>query len=631
MKHYLKFICILFLTVTSVSAQNLRKANHLFDIRAYVDAAELYLEETNKTADVYAKLGDCYFYNSNMREAATWYGTLIKNFPGEFSNSYLYKYAQALKGIEKFDEADEWFEKYQQKAMEEPGNISKTVPFFSELNSKIDRPYIVSHALANGENSDFAPAYFGDLIVFASTRVDAKLYDWNKKPYVDLFQAKVSEDGDLTNVQPFSSDLNAASLHESNAVFTKDGKTVYFTRNNNRKGKILRDNDKISQLKIYRAQLENGAWTNIEELPFNGENYSTEHPALSPDEKTLIFSSDRPSGFGSFDLYKVTILEDGSFSAPENLGPSVNTEHREQFPFISSRNHLYFSSNGHFGLGGLDVFKSELKDGSYQTPANLSDKINSPLDDFGFIIDEESETGYFSSNRNGNGLDALYKFEQFKRYYVEGYVRDINSNEIIAGALVSLKDASGTLIGEQQIGADGFYSLEVQKNTSYSITGSMQFYNSSTVEFEADDEGKINKDIKLALLSFEDAEAAIVEERGKIQVKINNIYFDFNKWDIKEESKKELDIIVDIMKKYPTMKIEIGAHTDFIGTKEYNLILSDHRAKAALDYIVAHGIESERLSSKGYGESSPLVECERGNCTEEVHSMNRRCEFVIIE
>lgn len=631
MKNYLKLICILFLTVTSVSAQNLRKANHLFDNRSYVDAAELYLEEPNKTADIYAKLGDCYYYNSNMREAATWYGTLIKNFPGEFNNSYLYKYAQALKGTQKYDEADEWLEKYNQKVMEEPVSITKIVPFFSELNSKIDRPYIVSPALENGQNSDFAPAYFGDQIVFTTTRVDAKLYDWNKKSYVDLYQANVSEEGDLIDVQAFSSAINTPALHESNAVFTKDGKTMYFTRNNNKNGKASRGEDKISHLKIYRAHLENGTWTNVEELPFNGENFSTEHPALSPDEKTLIFSSDRPGGYGSFDLYKVTLLDNGSFSTVVNLGPTINTEYREQFPFVSSRNHLYFASDGHFGLGGLDIFKSELKNDSYQIPSNLSDKINSPLDDFGFIIDEDPETGYFASNRGGNG-DALYKFVQFKRYYVEGYVRDINDNEILAGALVTVKDPAGNLIGEQHVGADGFFSIEIQKSSSYTITGTMQFYNAASMDFEADDEGKINKDILLQLLSFEDAEAAIVKERGLIQVKIKNIYFDFNKWNIKEESKKELDFVVSIMKKYPTMKVEVGAHTDHIGTKEYNLTLSENRAKSTLNYLIEQGIEPERLSSKGYGESVPLAKCTPNvDCTEKDLSMNRRCEFVITE
>ncbi len=632
MKNYLKLICILVLTVTSVTAQNLRKANHLFDNRAYVDAAELFLEEENKTPDVYAKLGDCYYYNSKMREAATWYGALIKNFPDEFHIVYLYKYAQALKGIENFDEADKWLLQYNKKVASGASSLPKTKAYFENLNAKIERPFIVSPALDNGENSDFSPAFYGAKIVFTSTRVAGTLYDWNKQSYVDLYQATVTDTGDLTNVEAFSTDLNEVELHESNAIFTKDGKTMYFTRNNNANGKKIRDKDKISHLKIYRAQLEEGAWTNIEELPFNGESFSTEHPTLSADEKTLIFSSDRPGGYGSFDLYKVAILEDGSFTSPENLGAAINTAHREQFPFISSINHLYFSSNGHFGLGGLDIFRSEEKNNSYGTPKNLSDKINSPLDDFGFIIDEEAETGYFSSNRDSDGFDAIYKFEQLKRYYVEGYVRDITDNELLEGAQVTLKNNDGLVIAQKQIGTDGFYSFEIEKSTEYSITGSKQFYQPSTINFQTDEEGKINKDVLLSLLSFEDAEASIVKEYGKVQVKIENIYFDFNKYDLKEASKEELDKIVAILKKYPTMNMEIGAHTDVRGDKSYNMELSHLRAKATLDYLVSRGIEAERLNSVGYGESQPLNHCIReGICADQEYDINRRCEFVIMQ
>ena len=632
MKNKLILIYLLVLTVTAVSAQNLRKANHLFDNRAYVDAAELYLEEANKDAEVYAKLADCYYYNSNMREAATWYKNLIANFPGEYHIIYLYKYAQALKGIQDFDEADKWLLKYNQKVVEGQFNLPKTKPFFKQLNSNIDRPFIVNEALNNGENSDFSPSYYGDKIVFTSTRLEEKLYDWNKQAYLDLYQASKTDEGDLTNIEVFSKELNTPSMHESHAVFTKDGKTMYFTRNNNKDGKKVRDKEKISHLKIYRATLVDGVWTNIEDLPFNGEDFSTEHPTLSDDDKTLIFASDRPGGYGSFDLYKVVLLENGNFSTPQNLGKEINTKHREQFPFLSAKNNLYFSSDGHFGMGGLDVFRSEADYTSFKAPKNLSDKINSPLDDFGFIIDAEEETGYFSSNKDGSGFDKIFRFEKLKRYFVEGFVRDVTDNQILEGARVVLKNANGEMIAETVVGADGFYSFEIEGNKKYSVTGSIQLYDSTVIEFETDVAGKTSKDILLQLISFEDAEEIIVKENGKVQIKINNIYFDFEKWDLKESTLPELDKIVAIMTKYPTMKLEVGAHCDIRGDDDFNVELSHLRAKSVLDYLTSKGIDANRLTSIGYGESQPINKCSRhGICTEQEYSENRRCEFVIIQ
>lgn len=631
MKNKITLLSLLILMVFAATAQNLRKANYLFDTRAYVDAAELYLEEAPKTAEICEKLADSYYFNSNMKEAAKWYKALITNFPDEYHVINLYKYAQALKGIEDFEAADQWMLKYQERIGEAPYSLPKTKPFFKQLNAAIDRPYIVSSALDNGENSDFSPAYYGDKIVFTSTRLKGELYDWNKQPYADLYQADVTETGDLSGVTIFSEALQTADMHESHAVFTADGKTVFFTRNNNMDGKKMRDQKKISHLKIYRAELIEGQWTQITELPFNGDDFSTEHPALSADGKTMIFASDRPGGFGSFDLYKVTLLNDGTFSTPENLGEEINTKHREQFPYLSSTNNLYFSSDGHFGLGGLDIFKSEAVYSSFKAPVNLSDKINSPLDDFGFIIDEEAETGYFSSNREGKGFDAIYKFEQLKRYYVEGVVRDITDHQIIEGAQVTLKNAHGVVIAQTIVGADGFYSVEIEKSKEYSINGAMQFYKDTTIDFQTDAEGKINKDILLSLLSFEAAEEAIVKEHGKIQVKIKNIYFDFNKYNLKEASKEELNKVVEILKKYPTMKMEVGAHTDARGNDDYNMKLSHLRAKATLDYLIEQGIESERLTSVGYGESQPVNQCVReGICTDQEYDINRRCEFVIL-
>ena len=464
-KIYIPLLLLLIATQISFS-QNLKRANYLFEKRAYLDAAKLFEDEDEKTQDVYQKLGDCYFFNGKMQEASDWYKILLTKFENEVTPTYYYRYSQALKGINNFAEADKWFQKYNaQKHLVDGGNIN-TLSYFDALNTTIKRPYYVHKVDINTQGSDFGVSYYGDKVVFASTRDGGKIYDWNNLPYLDLYMANVS-DGNLTDVTPFSSSINT-KMHESNAVFTKDGKTMYFTRNNFKDGKKGTDSNKISHLKIYKAQFVDGKWTNIMELPFNGENYSVEHPALSPDEKELYFASDMPGSIGSFDIFVVDIHEDGTYGTPKNLGAKINTELREQFPFISKNNTLYFASDGHFGLGGLDIFKSENKNGTFETPVNLSDNINSNVDDFAFVIDDTTETGYFASNRSGGvGNDDIYSFTQKKLYYVKGIAQDKNTLELLPGASISLLDANKNVLATKIVGDDAAYSFEIENNKNY--------------------------------------------------------------------------------------------------------------------------------------------------------------------
>jgi outer membrane protein OmpA-like peptidoglycan-associated protein len=631
MKKILISLFIVTISTQILTAQNLKHANSLFERRAYVDAAELYEQEDPKTQEIYEKLGDCYYYNAEMKLAALNYKILATHYSETLKPNYIYKYSQALKGTGNIEEADKWQQKYYAVTKQAAFENIETESFFESLNSTIDRPYIVKELNINSEYSDFGTAFYLDTIVFSSSRENGNVYGWNKQPYLDLFKATPTASGDLENITPFSKNINS-KMHESNAVFTKNGKTMYFTRNNYLNGKKGKDDKKITHLKIYKAEFINNEWTNITELPFNSDSYSTEHPALSPDEKQLYFSSDMPSSIGSFDLYVVNINTDGTFGTPKNLGPDINTELREQFPFVSSKNILYFASDGHFGMGGLDVFKSEIRANGYSKPINLSNIINSNLDDFAFIINEEKEIGYFSSNRaNSNGVDNIYSFTQLKRYYVKGLVKNKTTNALLPNATVTLIDSDNNSVSEITIGNDAAYSLEINPNSSYTIRGSKKSYNPSNVEFAVDAKGDLNKNVDLFLESYEDAEKKVVEENGKIQIKINPIYFDFNKWDIREDAALELNNIVEVMKKFPLMIIEVGAHTDIRGPEEYNLNLSNKRANSVREYLVNQGIATENVKSKGYGESQPLNDCIReGICKEKEYDINRRCEFVIL-
>ena len=623
------FICTI--ATQFMVAQNLKRANHAFEKRAYLNAAELFLKEENKTQEILEKLGDSYYFNTKMKEATTWYGKLLQKYEHQVKSTYYFRYSQALKGIKNFSEADKWFQKYQEKLTLSSSTKLETKPFFDTLNKQIKRPYTLHKVSKNSSGSDFGLSFYGTNVVFASTRNSGELYDWNKQPYLDLFQANVNASGDLENVTPFSNTINT-KMHESNAVFTKDGKTMYFTRNNFIAGKKRRDKNKITHLKIYKAFFINNEWTNITELPFNSDNYSVEHPALSPDEKQLYFASDMPGTIGSFDLFVVSINSDGTYGSPKNLGPKINTQHREQFPFISVNNTLYFASNGHFGMGGLDIFKSELNNNTFSNPINLSDVVNSNLDDFAFVLNDAMEGGYFSSNRNGGkGDDDIYRITQMKKNFISGVVQDKNTLELLPETIVTLYDANNTVIAEKIVAEDAAYSFEIFRNNNYKIKGVKKLYVPSEIEFSTDAEGNKNKDILLNLESYEDAEKNIAVESGRTQIKINPIYFDFDKWNIRPDAAKELNEVVNILKKYPDMLIEVGAHTDSRGSDIYNQLLSEKRAKSVRDYLISNGVDSNNVKSVGYGESKPLNNCHKEkNCTEKDYDTNRRCEFVIL-
>jgi len=630
MKKTLITLIILIVSAPLLIAQNLKRANSLFEKRAYFDAAELYENEETKSQEVYEKLADCYYFNAEMKKAALNYKILVSNYENTINPIYLFRYSQTLKGVKNFNEADKWLQKYYAIKQIETNENIETLSYFKTLNATIKRPYELHKISSNTEGSDFGAAYYGNSIVFSSTRNGGTLYDWNNQPYLDLFQSEKTESGDLINIKPFSNKINT-KIHESNAIFSKDGKTMYFTRNNYLDGKKGKDNKKVTHLKIYSAQLVDEEWSNITELPFNSDNYSTEHPALSPDEKQLYFASDRPESIGSFDLFVVDIKSNGIFSSPKNLGPTINTVFREQFPFVSSNNTIYFASDGHFGLGGLDIFKSEVSNGAFSKPVNLSNVINSNLDDFSFIINEDEETGYFSSNRNGgNGNDDIYYFTQLQLFHVQGFVKNKNSLALLPGAKITLLN-NNRIIAETTSNNDAFYSFEINKNSSYKILATAKKYVPYEIEFSTDSKGNVNKNIQLLLELFTDTEKKIVVENNKTQIKINPIYFDFNKWDIRKDAAIELDSVASIMKKYPSMEIEIGAHTDVRGTDEFNLFLSQERARSVMEYLISKGVLDTNISSKGYGESQPKNKCIReGICTEEEYSVNRRCEFVII-
>jgi outer membrane protein OmpA-like peptidoglycan-associated protein len=512
--------------------------------------------------------------------------------------------------------------------------------FCAGIVSAQEMNYSIKNISENTKLSDFGVTYYGDSsAVFASSRKDKSIRNrkwyFNKQPYLELFVGTIGDKGEINDVERFSETLNT-KYHESNPTFTKDLKTVYFSRDNYINNKTTKDDEGWVLIQIYKADIdENGDWTNITPMPFNNDNYQTGHPVLNKRENKLYFTSDMPGGFGQTDIYYVDILSDGSYGEPKNLGPNVNTRRKEMFPFISEDNELYFSSNGYFeGKGNLDVYVTKIIAGEAIEPAlNLGHPINSKADDFCFVIKAGQNWGHFSSNREGGkGDDDIYYFEELAApefdcaQIAEGVVREKETGALLPGALVTLYDAEGNKL--ESIIADKYasFSFKVDCETAYKVVGAKDNYDSDNEEFETSDV----RDLELAL-GLTLAPNEFINVRGQLMVNINPIYFDLDKHNIRKDAAIELEKVVRIMQKYPKLKIDLGSHTDSRAPDKYNWDLSNRRAKSSMDWIIARGIDPSRITGKGHGETKLVNKCSNGvRCTEAEHQLNRRTEFVIV-
>ncbi|GGW62090.1 WD40 repeat protein [Winogradskyella epiphytica] len=633
----IKFITFILLLSSSLSYSQTKLADKFFENYGYVKAIELYekaVENGDKSAHVLTRLGDAYYNNSISDKAVYWYGEALKEHKN-IEAEYIYKYIQSLRSIGNYEEADKWFKELsdaQKGDSRLKGYNPDEVDLLEKFTSKNDGIVVtLENVPFNTENSDFGGYVSNNILYYASAKADdKKLYSWNKEPFLDLFQVEIIEEGPKMS---FGSPTELASYkvntdyHEASVAITNDGKTLYFTRDNvNKRNRLNYDKEGTTHLKIYKAILIDGQWTEATELPFNDDKFSTGHPALSPDNTTLYFVSDREGGIGQTDIYSVSINEDGTYGTPENLGPEINTEGREMFPFVSKDNTLYFSSDGHLNLGLLDIFKSDIL--KYDVPGaveNLGTPFNSGYDDFAFYIDNVTGIGYFSSNRpGGKGGDDIYAFNMNEcSQKLNGTAREFKTNNILADVKVQLIDVTGKVIEEVVTLEDGSYTFDVDCNKTYTIVGTKPDYKEDQKSIKTTDENEKAHVVDLLL-------TPLIKDN---QIVINPIFFDFDKWNIRTDAQYELENIVDVMRKHPDMVIKIESHTDSRGRDKYNLKLSDRRAKSTRDYILSRGIHPSRIESAlGFGETQLLNKCSNGvKCSEEEHQLNRRSYFYILD
>ncbi|MEX6627366.1 OmpA family protein [Tenacibaculum salmonis] len=633
------YILILLIS-SSIFGQRKYAANRYFKEFAYKKSSELYQSIHDKGDDSYlvlSRLGDSYYHNFELTKAEESYRKLMASHESVALSKHLFRYSQVLKSNGKNSESDKWLLKLKTKngtdsrvaALESNSN------YFVEYSNK-EKTYINIHNLSsNTKYSDFGGFIYEDDFYFASTSPktdkDKKLYKWNKQPYLNIYKAKQKDIKDKKTLdvekKTMLSDLSS-KYHDSNIIMTKDGNRAYFTRDNYDGKRLKGDKDAVSHLKLYSADKIDDSWKNVTELPFNSDLYSCGHAALSSDEKTLYFVSDMPNGFGGTDLYKVSVLENNTFGTPENLGKTINTEGREMFPFVGSDDVLYFASDGHLGLGALDVFESQIEGGVYTNPVNLGAPINGSSDDFAFVINDAHSYGFFSSNRkSGEGDDDIYSFSIYKcKEDIKGVITDSRTGLPIQNALVQLMDEKGELVLEQKTGRTGAYLFkQMECENNFVVVASKENYRNKNKDTETLD---VNKEVIVENLSLE---SLIVED----QIVINPIYFDFDLSNIREDAEYELEHIVTVMKGNVDLFIKIESHTDSRGSKNYNRSLSDRRAKSTRDYLISRGISSERIASAiGFGEDNLLNNCDDANsskCTEEEHQKNRRSYFYIVK
>ena len=649
-----KIIYLVLLAVTTTASlysqtNKAKKAEQEYDKYAYIDAIKTYehlYAKGYKSPEMLEKLGNAYYFNGDLEKSAKWYGELYASNADQEPEFY-YRYSQSLRATKDYVKADTMMDKFNAKS----GNDSRAKLFakkrdyLAEIKKNSGR-YKIDNAGINSKYSDYGTAFYGNKVVFSSARdtgnFSKKIHTWTGEYFTNLYSSDMSTDGSLGGVDKYGKKLNS-KFHESTTAFSKDGKTVYFTRNNYNNGKKGSDANKVTLLKIYRATLlvnkeKDSTWTNITELPFNSDSYQVANPALSNDGKTLYFASDMEGTLGLSDIFKVAVNEDGSFGTPVNLGPEINTAGRETFPFVSAKDELYFTSDGHPGLGGLDIFITKIpKEGPFKEVLNVGEPANTPKDDFALIINTDTKKGFLSSNRDGGeGSDDIYKFIETREIeflceqLLVGIVTDAETGAILPNTKLTLFDEKFTKLKETTSDAEGKYDFgAVECGKKYYVRAVLPAYTTKEVPVIITKEsGKTELPIELESAV---KKAIVGDDLGKL-LELKIIYFDLDKWNIRPDAALELEKVLSVLEQYPTMKIDIRSHTDSRATAAYNEKLSDRRAKSTMAWLVKNGISSDRLTAKGYGESKLVNKCADGvPCTEEEHQANRRSEFILIK
>lgn len=605
----------------------LNQGNKKYDAYAYSDAVTQYKKSIDKSPlyEAKSKLANSYRLMNNMSAAEETYKDLV-TMEGSTPQDQFF-YGKVLMQNQKYSEAKAAFQAYAASVPDD--QIVKGLIDACENPKKFDNQldtcaYSIKPIELSGTTAAFGGSTYNFGVVFAAqTIIEGKK---GRDPYtgmsfMDLYYTKKDKAGKWMAPEPLKGGVNS-EYHDAFATFSADGQTMYFTRTNQFKGKIKKNATNESNLKILKAVLLEGEWTNIEEFPYNSDEFSNGHPALSPDGKKLYFSSDRPGGFGQTDIY-VCEWNGTSWGEPKNLGATINTAAREMMPNMAFNGKLYFSSDGHAGMGGLDIFSSKLSGDSWSTPVNVKSPINSSKDDFNFNLDADGKVGNLSSTRSG--VDKLYEvIYKDPVISAEICVQDKASKEAFVGAMVYAMNKETGVVDSAITNSQGVASFKLVGGHNFSVNARFNQTLTNSIEIST-----VDRPCSDIIQSCKDGK--VIELEKTTGPRVLDIYYDYNKWNIRPDAALELDKMVKLLIDNPTYKIEFGSHTDCRGDDAYNQKLSENRAKSVLKYCTLRDISPARLSFKGYGETQPKVNCECTQCTEEQHQLNRRTEFKVIE
>lgn len=693
-----KYIILLLLISNSVFGQK-KTADRYFKKGDYINAAlhyEKYLDRYQHSKEVTKNIATSYYKTFQFRKARFYLQKLIKgrfiDKDKSYDNSYNFKMYQVLSALGNFEQGITHLNRYKKNKAQlfDKETAIENIEYFKLK----DNDYTIQKLLFNTVNtSEFGAVRHKDSLYFVSDRTASfwgNEYKWTHKPFLDIYRAKILNNKVVAStITALPNNINS-KLHEGNFCFSKDGNTMYFSRSNIAKSKKIFDTKKVNNVQLFSCKKVNGIWGAPKKLPFCKDGFSYQHPALNPKGDKLYFSSNHnKQKKDDYDIFYVEFSEENEqYGDPINLGTTVNTEHREHFPFISKDGNLFFSSNGHLGLGMLDIFVSEKKDKNFTKPINLGAPINSKFDDFNLNYYDDTK-GYFASNRKLLS-DDIYSFEQigeiFEREYINIFeVRDADTKEFIANSKVCLVTKKSDTIYRNTLGEKASFTMNLLPNTYrfFAEADSTYFKNSLHVKtaekkqkyvlylskkpiikpkatpkitkpIVATKKAKTIKKTEVAFIkpNIKSKKPVVIDEKTKkrnellgdkkgpeifvgkdneLYFKMPPIYFEFNKWTITKKSKKALNELAKKLERYPEINVKISAHTDNRGTKWYNQVLSERRAEATRNYLALEAyINARRFKFEGFGESIPLIDCKQ-QCTEEEHQLNRRSEFKIIK
>ena len=618
----------------------------------------------------------CYRKMNDSKNAEKWFALVVNESADPMNKLY---YAQVLAQNQKYAESREWYEKFAiaMKSDKRGKDFANSYADVDKYFKDVER-YTVELAPFNSKDADFSPAYYRGGIVFCSNRPrdDKKnklVHKWTGKRFLDLYYAP----GAGPKAKPFSNNLNT-QYHEGSSTFYNDGASIIFTRNNYNAGKFGKSTDDVNKLKLFLAQQGSGDWVNVTEFPFNDAEYSIAHPAISPDGQTLYFTSDMPGSLGETDIWMCKGTAGGGWGAPINLGKEVNTKGKEAFPFIDAQGNLFFSSDGHAGLGGMDIFVTRTEKGKnkYNIPQNIGAPINSNKDDFSLIFDQTENEGYFSSNRDGGvGDDDIYKFS-VKTCEVQVMIVDAITGKGISDAKLSVSDKrnKNEIAFTQE--NDSTYLISSFISTGYEIKATKEKYSDGkseiTEQFLAKCKqtgGRLTDTVKIRMYPSGSSPTPMDPNLAKLLgrdpknpfgrdgkgtpiltspnipkrpytfggssnvklVDVVTVYYDLDKYNIRPDASRDLERVLRVLYEYPNMVISMSSHTDSRDSFEYNVQLAKNRANSAMNYLISRGIDPKRLEISSFGEIKLVTDCPDGvDCSEPDHQLNRRTEIAIL-